>query len=193
MDFSKCDDLIPAETIALMQLRLKYGDGVDGVLTRTQDGSAEGLKGVATVIEGEYSRKKVFVFWLITGTTDGQKSMAEYNLVLIKRVIASGKYLDLSDKSPEAIAKYKMEFRDFDGFRFLAEIGVEAGKDGFSDKNIIARAITRDMRQWNNRPPIEQVPAGFASGSPTGGEGQAPKATSSASAPAPITKPAWAS
>ena len=42
---------------------------------------------------------------------------------MLKRIIASAKYLDLNDKSPETLAKYKMEFRDFDGLRFLAEIG----------------------------------------------------------------------
>jgi hypothetical protein len=187
IDFSNYDDLIRAGTIAAVQMRVLFGDGTDQVLTRTKDGTAEALKAELTVLEGEFARRKLLVFWLVVGSTDGQKSMAERNLATIKRVIASAKYLDLSHKSPETLSKYKMEFRDFDGLRFLAEIGVEPGRDGYSDKNILVRAITKDMPQWNGRPPFDQNPPDPMAGGPTG------KTPPGGAPPAPIAKPSWAS
>ena len=38
IDFSTYDDLIRAGTIAVVQLRIQYGEGTDGVLTRTKAG-----------------------------------------------------------------------------------------------------------------------------------------------------------
>jgi hypothetical protein len=189
IDFSGYNDLIRAGTIAAVQMRIQYGDGTDGVLTRTKAGDAEVLKAELTVLEGEFARKKFLVFWLVVGSNDGQKSMAEHYLAMLKRIIASAKYLDLNDRSPETLSKYKMEYRDFDGLRFLAEIGIEAGKDGYEGKNVIARVFTRDMPQWGNRPPFEQV----VPDSSTTGAAQTSKVSSGASAPAPITKAGWAS
>jgi hypothetical protein len=186
-DFSGYNgDLIRAGTIAAVQMRIVYGDGADGVLTRTKSGDAEALKAELTVLEGEWAKRKIFAFWIVMGTTDGQKSMAERYLALLKRIIASAKYLDLNDKSPDTLVKYKMDFRDFDGLRFLAEIGIEAGKDGFDDKNVITRVITRDMPQWGNRPPFDQDPPDPMSGGSTG------RTPPGGAPPAPITKPSWA-
>jgi hypothetical protein len=171
-------------------MRIIFGDGTDGVLSPTRAGDAEALKGELTVLEGEYAKRNLSAFWLVIGSTDGQKSMAKRNLVLLKRIIASAKYLDLNDKSPDTLAKYKMEFRDFDGLRFLAEIGIEAGKNGFEDKNIITRAITRDSPQWGGRPPFEQNPPDPTSGGPTGGK---PPGGGGGVPAAPTGKPSWAS
>ena len=123
-------DLIPADTIAPVQIRITYGDGTDGVLTPTKAKDAEALKAELTVLEGEYAKRKLFAFWIVTGTTDGQKSMTEHYNKMLKRVIASAKFLDPNDRSPETLAKYVVDWRDFDGLRFLAEIGIEPGKDG---------------------------------------------------------------
>jgi hypothetical protein len=184
-DFSDFNgDLIRAGTIATVQIRVVFGDGTDGVLTPTKDRSAEMLKMEHTLLDTEYLKRKVFTNWIVVGTTDGQKSIAERYNAMLKRIIASAKFLDLSDRSPETLAKYKMNYRDFDNLCFLAEIGIEPGKDGYEDKNTIARVITKDMPQWNGRPPIEQI----ATGGSTGG-GRAPPASS---APA-VVKPAWAS
>jgi hypothetical protein len=189
IDFSGYDDLIRVGTIAAAQIRVQFGDGTDGVLTRTKAGDAEMLKMELTLLEGEFARRKFFASLLVNGTTDGQKGVAERNLATLKRIIASAKFLDLSDRSPETLAKYKMEFRDFDGLRFLAEIGVEPGKDGFSDKNILARVITKDVPAWGGRPPIDQIAPDWASSS---GGSPRPSSSSAPSAPAPIAKPSWA-
>jgi hypothetical protein len=189
IDFSGYNgDLIRSGTVTTVQIRVTYGDGTDGVLTPTKDRSAEALKAELMVLEGEYAKRKLFAFWIVMGTTDGQKSMTEHYNKMLKRVIASAKFLDPNDRSPETLAKYVVDWRDFDGLRFLAEIGIEPGKDGFEDKNIIARAITRDMPQWGGRPPIEQIPP-TGNGGSTGGGGT----PSSGSPTPPIVKPPWAS
>jgi hypothetical protein len=197
IDFSNYSgDLIRAGTIVTVQMRVVFGDATDGALTFTKDRSAEMLKAEFTVLEGEYAKRKskIFANWIVTGTTDGQKSIAERYNGMLKRIIASAKHLDLSDRSPETLAKYQMNWRDFDGLRFLAEVGVEPGKDGYEDKNVIARVITKDSPAWGGRPPIDQIAPDWQT-APTGST-QAPQASaSSATAPAaaPIPKPKWAS
>ena len=182
-------DLMPNKTIVLVQMNVVYGAGTDNVLTPTKAGDAEMLKFEGVVLEGRHTRK-MFGNWLVEGSTEGQKQMAERYLGILKGILASARYVDPNDQSPEARAKLTAEWRDFDGLRFLAEIGIEKGKDGFEDKNIILRAITRDMPQWGNRPPIEQIPSTGNCGS-TGGAQQ--MSTSPATpAVAPIAKPAWA-
>jgi hypothetical protein len=182
-------DLMPNKTIVLVQMNVVYGAGTDNVLTPTKAGDAEMLKFEGVVLEGRHT-KRMFGNWLVEGSTEGQKQMAERYLGILKGILASARYVDPNDQSPEARAKLTAEWRDFDGLRFLAEIGIEKGKDGFEDKNIILRAITRDMPQWGNRSPIEQIPSTGNVGS-TGGAQQ--MSTSPATpAVAPIAKPAWA-
>lgn len=152
-------DLMPNKTIVLVQMNVVYGAGTDNVLTPTKAGDAEMLKFEGVVLEGRHTKRKMFGNWLVEGSTEGQKQMAERYLGILKGILASARYVDPNDQSPEARAKLTAEWRDFDGLRFLAEIGIEKGKDGFEDKNIILRAITRDMPQWGNRPPIEQIPS----------------------------------
>jgi hypothetical protein len=96
--------------------------------------------------------------------------------------------LDPNDLSPEARKKRTVDWRYFDGLRFLAEIGIEEGRNGYSDKNIIAKVISRDMPLWGRRPPIDQV-------APDLGLSSAPltPAAPAAAPVAPIVKPKWAS
>jgi hypothetical protein len=187
-DFSDYTGLVPAGTVAVLHARVRYGDGTDNVLKPTRNGDAEGLDFELTLLDTQYAKSKLFWFALVKGETDGQKSMAERNLATLKKVIDSAKCLDPSDKSAEARAKRSLNWRDFDGLRFLAEIGVEPGKDGYEDKNIIARVITRDMPAWGNRLPIEQIPP-TGNGGPTGGGGAPPSKPPTS----PIVKPPWAS
>jgi hypothetical protein len=92
-------------------------------------------------------------------------------------MLDSALFLDPADKSDETRKKRLVEYRAFDGLVFLAMIGIEPGKDGFADKNIIARVITKEMPQWGGRPPIGQLD---------------PYVSSAGAASAPIVKPSWA-
>jgi hypothetical protein len=176
-------DLMPHKTIVLVQMNLVCGDATDNVLTYTKDRSGEMLKFEAMVLDGENAKRKIFGNWLVVGSTEGQRQMAEHYMGVLKGMLASARYIDPSDQSPEARAKLIAEWRDFDGLRPLVEIGIEKGRNGFEDKNVILRAITRDMPQWGNLPPIEQIPS-------TSNGRQTPQ---SAPAGPPIKKPDWAS
>jgi hypothetical protein len=194
-DFSDYTGLIPVGTIALVQAHVRAGDGTDGILKKTKAGDAEGLDFEFTILEGPFAKQKLFWFALVNGETDGQKSMAERVLAKLKGLIDSGFFLDPNDRSPEARKKRSLNWRDFDGIRALVEIGIEEGKGGYPDKNVIVRAITRDMTAWGQRPPIDQVAVVYP-----GGNGSAPSnpAASAASPSAganvtPIARPNWAS
>jgi hypothetical protein len=191
-DFSDYTGLIPTGTVAVLQAHVRFGDGTDNVLKLTKNGDAEGLDLELTLLDTQYAKQKLFWFALVTGETDGQKSMAERNLATLKKIIDSAKFLDPNDKSAEARAKRSLGWRDFDTLRFLAEIGIEPGRDGYPDKNVIAKVITRDHPLWNGRPPIDQVGPDFGGPAPTGGAGPSP-ASSGGATVTPIAKPAWAS
>jgi hypothetical protein len=189
LDFSDYSDAIPPKTVAIVQMKLRYGDGTDNVLKPTRDGSGEGLDAELTLLDTEYAKRKFFSFILVVGETEGQKVMVERNLARLKQVIDSAKYLDPNDKSAEARAKRSLSWREFDGMRFLAEIGIEEGKNGYPDKNIIAKVITRDHPLWAGRPPIDQVAV-----TPSFGPPPTPAAPQAAPhAAPPIAKPPWAS
>jgi hypothetical protein len=194
LDFSNYSggDLIPAGTIAVVQMRVQFGEGTDNTLTPTKDRTAEMLKAEFTVLEGEHAKRKVFGNWLVKGETEGQKTMAEKHLGTLKRILDSAHFLDPNDLSPEARAKRQVNFHDFDGLKFLAEIGVESGRDGFDDKNVVKRVITRDLPQWGGRPPLDQGPAGAPAAPKPNGPSSGGAAAAAPQA-APITKPAWAS
>jgi hypothetical protein len=115
--------------------------------------------------------------------------MAETNLARLKQVIDSAKFLDPNDRSIEARKARTMNYRDFDGLRFLAEIGIEPGRDGYQDKNVIGKIITRDHPLWGGRPQIDQVAPSYTGSAPAGAPGGAPAAP--ASAP-PVARPSWA-
>jgi hypothetical protein len=187
MDFSDYQngDLIPPGTIAVLQMGLKYGEGTDNVLTPSKDRSCEYLSAAFTVLEGQYAKRKFFGNLVVVGTTDGQKSIAEKHLSTLKRILDSAFFLDPKDMSPEARAKRTIQWRDLDGLRFVAEIGVEDGKDGYDAKNIVAKAVTRDMVQWGNRAPLDQV-------APTATPAAPRAATPSTPSTPPIPRPHWA-
>jgi hypothetical protein len=188
-DFTDFSDLIPDGTIAIVQLGVRSGDANDG-LKRTKDGTGEGIDAEITIVEGPYARRKFFAFMLVAGSSDGQRQMSDRNKAMLKKIVDSARFLEPGDKSPEARAKRTMAWRDFDAIRFLAEIGIETGKSGYPDKNIISKVITKDRPEWNGRPPIEQNPQAF--GLASGTAANAPVSPAGAAAPAPIAKPNWA-
>jgi hypothetical protein len=188
IDFTNFEnaDLVPDGTAAVVQMRVRYGDATDGVLKRSENGESESLNVEYTVVSGPHARRKFWANILLIGTTDGQKQMADRNKALLKAIIDSAKNLSPADKSPEARKARTVEYRDFDGLRFQAEIGIEpesadkrTGRT-YSAKNVVKKAITRDMPGWGG--PIEQTPD-ISAPAPV---------TAPSPAPAPINKPRWA-
>src|SRR5215831_12399987 len=188
--------LIPADTIATVSMHIRAGGvGEDGMYKRSGNGDCEGLDLEFTVIDGPFKGRKFWDdFMLLSGTTDGQKGMADSNRLILKAILDSALGLDPDDKSAEARAARTVSTKQFQGMLFVARIGVEKGgpnkRDGgfWPDKNCLAGAVTKDKKDWH---PVEQPPP-FDDGGGTASSAAPPQSASPQSAP-PIQRPGWAS
>jgi len=165
---------------------------------RTAKGDAEGLDSEFVVLDGPYVKKKFWDFFLLAGTTDGQKEMVVTNRGRLKKILESARGIKKGDTSAENLAKYQAEDKDFDNIIFVARVGVRKGEpknDGsgtsWSDKNYLLAAITPDQKDWH---PVEQPPPfnGGGAGATVARENTAPGGSTPAGS-APITPPKWAS
>jgi hypothetical protein len=197
-------ELIPAGTDAILHLKVKYGEGTDSVLTLTKNRDAEVLKLEATVAEGPHARRKLWIDLLVLGTTDNQKMMADRNKAILKSIVESARDIDPGDKSPEARRARTLNWRDFDGLRAQAIIGVQPARTDketgqtYQARNCIDRIITRNMPGWrgpiqqfNDDPPFGNTPPAAAAPAAAAPNGPA-AATPAAPQTQPIVKPAWA-
>jgi hypothetical protein len=176
-------DLIPAGTIATVQMTIRQGGaGEDGWLKRSANGGSEGLDIEFTVVDGEYAKRKLWQFAILSGTTDGHAKAAEISRGLLRGILESARNIMPSDVSAEATQKRTAEFADFMNLRFLAKISIEKSRyPAYSDKNKL-EAITPDDRRWIA---VEQIA--------TSGQAELPGTEPAAAKPAqPIDRPAWA-
>jgi hypothetical protein len=171
-------ELIPDKTVAVVQLKIRDGNaGEGGLFKRTKKGDAEGLDCEFVVAEGPYAKRKFWGFFLLDGATDGQKDMARANTGTLRAILESARGIKPADVSEAAKKARVAEYRDFDGIRFIARIGVEPAKGDYKAKNILAAVVTPDQKEWH---PIEQVEQPLMHATPAAGSNVIPK-------------PAWAS
>ena len=193
-DFS---ELIPHNTIVTTQMRIRPGNaGPDGLYKRTAKGDAEGLDSEFVVLDGPYVKKKFWDFFLLAGTTDGQKEMVVTNRGRLKKILESARGIKKGDTSAENLAKYQAEDKEFDNIIFIARVGVRKGEpknDGsgtsWSDKNYLLAAVGPEDKNWR---PIEQ-PVPFNGGGGSAAPSSAAPAGSPPAGSAPISPPKWAS
>jgi hypothetical protein len=193
-DFNTADeqrdfDVIPNGTIAVVQLNIREGNaGEDGLLKRSQNGQAEGLDCEFIVVEGPHAKRKFFGFMVLSGTTDGHATAADISRSRLRAVLESARGIKPADVSEAAKKARVAEYRDFDGVRFMAKIGVEPAKGDYKAKNILATVITPEMKEWR---PIEQVEQPLMHATPA--TEAKPGATAAKSNDAlTIKKPEWA-
>jgi hypothetical protein len=183
----RSDELIPAGTVATLQLHIRPGHaGEGGLLTRSKDGTCEMLDLEFIVVDGPYIKRKLWERYLLSGTTAGQETAVNISRGKLRAILESGRNIKPDDMSEQARKARTANLSDFAGVQFIARIGIEKGKpkndgtdENYSDRNVIATIITPDKKDWHV---IEQAPP-FSAG-PNGG--------SVVSAPATISKPAWA-
>jgi hypothetical protein len=181
--------LIPHGTIATVTIHLRAGGaGEDGMLKRSAKGDCEMLDAEFTVIDGAYSKRKFWGYFVLHGETAGHEKAAEISRGTLRAILDSALGLKPDDASPKARAARTVSLKDFEGRTFIARIGVEEGReknDGsgeyWPDKNILAGVITPDKKEWRS---VEQPP-------PFNGGRATSSATPSNSAP-PVTRPGWA-
>jgi hypothetical protein len=172
-------DVIPNGTIAVVQLNIRAGDaGEDGLLKRSKNGEAEMLDCEFIVVEGLHAKRKFFSNMVLSGTTDGHAQAADITRSRLRAILESARGIKPADVSEAAKKARVAEYRDFDGIRFLAKIGIEPAKGEYKAKNTITSVITPDQKEWR---PIEQI--------------ERPSHTTSAAmtpASKTIVKPTWA-
>jgi hypothetical protein len=179
-------DVIPANTICILQMNIRPGGaGDEGWLKNASDGASMGLDCEFIVVDPEqYAKKKLWQWLTIEGTTPGHAEAGEISRKTLCAILESARGVKPDDKSETAQAARKVAgWADFDGIRFVAQIGVRPPKDGYGAKNTILKVITPERQVW--RKPEQVAPA----------NGGAPMATSTKAAPSPpanaIARPQW--
>ena len=183
MDFNqagaqKSFDVIPDGTIVVVQMNIRPGNvGEGGLLKRSKNGQAEILDAEFIVVEGDHVKRKFWENMVLSGTTHGHQEAADITKRRLRAILESARGIKPQDVSEAAKAARNAEFAEFHGLRFMCKLGVEPALGEYKAKNNIAEVITPDRKEWHA---IEQQPKPKDSG-PSG------------NAPAPITKPKWAS
>jgi hypothetical protein len=193
-------ELIPAGTIASVQLRIRPGNaGEGGLLKRSAKGDCEMLDLEFVVVDGPYARRKFWSNFVLAGTTAGHAQAAEISRGTLRRILESSRNIHPDDMSDQARARRTADLKDFDNLIAVVRIGVEKGevkKDGsgenYADKNVIASVITPDKKEWH---PVEQPPPFNGGGGASAGAAATPTTPTTPAAPATpapgIKKPGW--
>jgi hypothetical protein len=148
-------DLVPDRTIAVVQLNIRSGDvGENGIMKRSKTGEAEGLDCELVVVGGEHDKRKFWDWMTVSGTTDGHKQAADISRRKLRAILESARGIKPADVSEAAKKARLAEYADFDGIRFLAQIGVEPAKGDYRAKNFLALIITPERKEWHA---VEQV------------------------------------
>jgi hypothetical protein len=148
-------DVIADKTIAVVQLNIRPGDaGENGLLKRSRTGTSEGLDCELVVVGGPNDKRKFWDWMTISGTTDGHATAADITHRKLRAIIESARGIKPTDVSEAAKKARVVEYADFNGIRFLAQIGVEPAKGDYRAKNFLAQIITPERKEWQ---PVEQV------------------------------------
>ena len=177
-------DVIPANTICILQLTIRSGGAGDGGwLKRSTDGASEGLDCECTVVSGDYAKRKVWQLFTLHGTTPGHAEAGEISRNTLRAILESARGIRPDDKSEAAQNARKISgWQDLDQVRFVARLGVRPPQGNYPAKNTILEVITPDRQVWKQP---EQITA------------KAPSAAAPSTTPATppanaIARPQWA-
>jgi hypothetical protein len=177
-------DVIPANTICTLQLKIRAGGAGDGWLKTSKNNASEGLDCEFIVVDGPFAKRKLWKFLVLHGTTPGHAEAAEISRGLLRAVLESARGIRHDDTGETARAGREVKsWGDFDNLRFVARLGIEPPKDGFQARNSITEVLTPERQGWNKPEQIEQTSAGNESG------GAGATAAQPANA---IARPEWA-
>ena len=136
-------DLIPAKTYAKVIATIRPGKGnADIWITRSASGF-EYLNMEFTLVSAPMAKRKIFQNAGVGGTTDGHQKAADITRSFIRSMLESARGIDPKDESEKAQKARRIQsWGDLVELEFAVEIGIEKGKDGYDDKNKIARVLT---------------------------------------------------
>jgi hypothetical protein len=148
-------EVIPADTVAVIQMNVKPGDTGEGKWLKTsKDGTSAGLDIEFTLVDGEHAKRKFWTRLTLEGQTDGHKDARDISMRTLRAILESARGVKPDDKSDEAKKARMAEYADFDGLRFVGRVGIEPAKNGYVAKNTLHEVITPDRKGWH---PVEQV------------------------------------
>jgi hypothetical protein len=180
--------LIPAGTVAPMQVRIKpgnYGDGGLLTLADTGKGRSAYLHLEFVVTAGPHKDRKIWRRSTVEG--DNHAAAAEITRDFLGSLARSAYNFAEKDQGAEVDAKLKsFDLHSLDGLRVIGKIGVERGKldeagERWPDKNTVVAGVTKDMKEWAQWGPVAQDPNDSIAG-----------VMASPSTAAPIDPPPWA-
>jgi hypothetical protein len=157
----KSFDVIPAETICTLQLKVRAGGvGEDQWLRRSNDGNSEGLDCEFTVVGGEHDKRKLWQLYTLRGTEPRHAEAGEISLRTLRAMVESA-YGIKPDNNSEAAqaARHLKSWAALDGLRFMAKLGVRPAQGTYPAKNTILEIITPDRVGWQKPEQISIKPA----------------------------------
>jgi hypothetical protein len=192
--------LIPHGTLAKVTLSVQPGGaGPDGWLTPSRTSEALYLNTEAVVLEGPYTRRRVFTRIGLKGKSvneKGEDTYANRGRSLIRGILESARGIKSSDQSEQARAARTIgSYGDLNGLVFVARIVVESDRgDPTADKrNAVGAAIGPDRAEYaavmGSAPTPAPNGAASAPAATTPWAGQPPVPA----APAPAAPPSQAS
>jgi hypothetical protein len=93
-------DVIPANTVVTVQITVRPGNAGDGGwLRRSRDGGSEGLDLELAVVDGEYARRKLWLWLTLGGTTAGHAEAARISREKLRAILESARGIRPDDKS----------------------------------------------------------------------------------------------
>jgi hypothetical protein len=184
------DSIIPDGTAVPVHATLRPGGAGDGGwLKRNRDGTCLMLDFEFTVLDGDFARRKFWSMLVVEGETEGQQKAADISRSRLRAMLESARGINPADESEKAVAARRVaSLQDFDGLRFWAVVGVEKGKDGYKDRNVLKAVVTPDRKDWIQ---LEQV-ARQASSRPVPSGTTAPASKPTAVKAGSAGRPSWA-
>jgi hypothetical protein len=144
---------IPANTCVKACFTIRNGHCVeDPCLTRSPNTGSLYLAGEFTVLEGPFTRRKVFQNIGIVGIAKegDQDAFGVRGRSLIRGVIESAKNISPNDNSLAACEARKINgFNDLNGLVCVIKVGIENDKSGrYNNRNSVICAVTPDKREF---------------------------------------------
>lgn len=143
---SNTGDLIPKGTIAPVILTIRAGSsGEGGWLTQSKNSPYQYLDCEFTITGGPFARRKFWTLMMAGHSTPNEEKVAKTLGITrskLRGILESARAIDPNDMSEAAKAKRIVQgYGDFSGMEFVAKIGLEAGRDGYADKNVFDNAV----------------------------------------------------
>lgn len=161
MDFNTAEkqfntdfEVIPEDTIVDLIMTIRPGHAGDGGwLTQSKSSSWQYLDCEFTVIGGEFNKRKIWQNMMYANHENPSSKAIDITRSTLRAVLESARNINPKDESDQAKAGRQINgWDDFNGLQFRAKLKIEAGQNGFSDKNQIKSVIVPGMDDYGTAP-----------------------------------------